>query len=101
MTKINIEDYAEWLGAARGGLWSFTVEGRGPFPVDMLRYDCAWPVDTHAAAKLAQDVPQALERRVVDMRCIGPRGPTVERWRSFGWSVLRRDEADDAGEAEA
>ena len=66
------------------GLWSregceltYTVSGRGTFPVDMLRYDSASvlsPVETEGRAQR--------EVRIVHAnRC------TPERWRSFGWSV--------------
>lgn len=32
--------------------YHFTVEGRGSFPVDMLRYDCCWP------RRESEDVPE-------------------------------------------
>jgi hypothetical protein len=67
----------------------FTVTGQGAFPLDMLRYDRCWPYD-------GQDVQN------IDPRVTGFRGvrlampartradePTVDRWKSFGWQVLK------------
>jgi hypothetical protein len=60
----------------------FTVHGRGAFPFDMLRYDACYPVlDATALARYDQ--------RAIVMEGVHERGwePTVQRWRSFGWSV--------------
>lgn len=75
---------------------TFTVQGRGPFPVDMLRYDECWPIDadsvsTIAAASpgaLSQSDPSHLARRRVRLTTIRPDGPSVGRWDSFGWRML-------------
>ncbi|MAG26344.1 hypothetical protein CMI47_12410 [Candidatus Pacearchaeota archaeon] len=67
----------------------FTVEGRGTFPLDMLRYDCCWPVSSEDAANIDSDYNR--ERRVVNLKMVSWQGaqgqPTVERWRSFLWGV--------------
>ena len=57
----------------------FIVEGRGTFPVDMLRYDCCYPSGSKDAAALLTKEP----RRVV---LIGER-ITAARWKSFLWNV--------------
>ena len=58
----------------------FYVAGRGEFPLDMLRYDSCWPVtDTGALIDRGQ--------RRIKMACAKGIGPTVDRWRSFGWTV--------------
>jgi hypothetical protein len=69
-------------------LLDFKVEGRGPFPFDMLRYDQAWPAGSDDSAQMMPDV---YERRIVKLtmfkRSSFPR-PTTGRWASFGWVVL-------------
>lgn len=72
----------------------FTVEGTGPFPFDMLRYDVCWPLrqeDTAAMERLFR--PSSKGGRPVR----GPvritlatngHPPTVARWKSFGWKVI-------------
>lgn len=67
----------------------YEVEGRGPFPVDMLRYDASWPVreaeDSYQGIGLRE--PECYEgTRVVRLRTIRPK-LTEERWRSFGWKI--------------
>ena len=75
----------------------FTVEGRGEFPLDMLRYDQCWPRGPEDAAKMEAsyasellDVVKdhGLGRRTIDLATIiRPGYPTVDRWASFGWVV--------------
>ena len=71
---------------------TFVVNGRGAFPVDMLRYDHCYP-ETQA------DVDRAFcERgeRVVHLvsRCGGKYAaeqvPTEGRWGSFTWHVISK-----------
>jgi hypothetical protein len=69
----------------------FTVEGRGEFPLDMLRYDAAWPASERDALT-AQD-REARGVRQVTLRTImhkGSRRPTINvaRWHSFGWALV-------------
>lgn len=73
----------------------FRVMGRGEFPMDMLRYDAAWPADTESAMKIAMPMyPSedqrhdfARKRRVVTLYSAA-RYLTEARWASFGWTVL-------------
>ena len=71
----------------------FTVEGRGRFPMDMLRYDRAVPSTGDDVTTLEDDrgLAMAFVRRV-ELMAFAPVGnklePTTERWRSFGWSVV-------------
>jgi hypothetical protein len=71
----------------------FTVKGRGPFPVDMLRYDQCIPYQPDDTRKLEADATE--ETREVTLTI--PKGaasihyPTVGRWSSFGWNVLSWD----------
>lgn len=81
----------------------FTVAGKGHFPVDMLRYDSCHPSDSRAVDSMGYDdtyqrgevrkvtlttfVNSTLKHTqdMIDRRKV----PTVDRWRSFGWSVER------------
>jgi len=67
---------------------TFTVTGRGQFPVDMLRFDCCFPADPSAVAVITQGYN---EKRVTVQLCAylraGDIAPTPERWASFGWAV--------------
>lgn len=67
--------------------YTYRVQGRGDFPLDMLRYDECWGVGRadRAAIKRITDVAK-LPPRVVTL--IGPRTPTTARWASFGWTVI-------------
>jgi hypothetical protein len=68
----------------------FTVEGTGTFPLDMLRYDCCWPVSQQDVAAMDYVPGQRPATRKVDlvMCAITTNGPACERWSSFGWSVV-------------
>lgn len=57
--------------------FSFIVEGRGEFPLDMLRYD---------ECKVNGGLSDSTDRRQVTL--LGPRQPTAARWLSFGWTVV-------------
>lgn len=67
----------------------FTVEGRGDFPLDMLRYDRCFPGSQSDVMSMAEN--EHTKRRVMlccDSREMRRRGPTEGRWRSFGWIVV-------------
>ena len=70
----------------------FTVQGSGPFPVDMLRYDGAYPRDPESAARLLTPVDRESRRdtREVHLNLAAPSflKPTHGRWSSFGWAVV-------------
>ena len=60
--------------------FTYTVVGQWEFPLDMLRYDAAWPNTEKDAAMIL-----GKERRPV--RLCSHQAPTPERWASFGWKV--------------
>jgi hypothetical protein len=66
--------------------FAYNVVGRGAFPFDMLRYDCAWPATSLDAGMLGPTVPDT-SRSWRTIRLYSCREPTVDRWRSFGWTV--------------
>ena len=69
----------------------FIVEGKGSFPIDMLRYDHCYPSDMDSILALAN---RGSSRRVT----LGTAHPTKAltgitpaRWESFGWRVVSVD----------
>lgn len=70
-----------------------TVRGTGYFPIDMLRYDRCTPATEEDSGNIVRDMPTAegYSERTVDVRYEGPtKEPhvTVDRWKSFGWTVV-------------
>lgn len=62
----------------------FYVRGRGPFPYDMLRYDCCYPMGPDDAAGI--EPTHLWDDRTICLYSV--RGSvTPDRWRSFGWSA--------------
>ena len=64
---------------------SFTVRGRGIFPVDMLRYDQCAPVFPQDASNLL--LSDSDDFRDIQLNCY-KRVPTFARWSSFGWVII-------------
>lgn len=74
---------------------SYTVEGRWPFPLDMLRHD-----DARGASQQDQDLITRLsgefcpddinfrQRYQVALQCPAGVRPNAARWASFQWKVL-------------
>jgi hypothetical protein len=60
--------------------FDYWVSGSGPFPVDMLRVDEAWPATSFDSTLVISG-----EARVVRLR--SRITPTIGDWRSFGWLV--------------
>ena len=73
--------------------YTFTVTGRGYFPVDMLRYDrcVARTIDDAINIQLSRFPPGIDDPRKINLIAYVPVGctlaPTFDRWRSFGWTV--------------
>lgn len=73
--------------------WRYTVTGTYEFPIDMLRYDRAFP-DTETDSGKVMNLRWSRSLEPVSIRVIGLSDPTVGRWESFGWKVsdvLRED----------
>jgi hypothetical protein len=75
----------------------FTVEGHGPFPLDMLRYDGCFPAGPGDVGSMIEPrphpaAPSSMEvRRVTLLTFHGTKaqnGVTAGRWKSFGWKVI-------------
>jgi hypothetical protein len=74
---------------------SFKVRGRGPFPIDMLRYDSAWPDQATDAAAIADSFErrpyvqgQRTEPWEITLLSADRTAPTIGRWDSFNVKVL-------------
>ena len=71
---------------------TFTVQGTGAFPLDMLRYDCCWPLtesDSYLMAMTVDDADYFKPRSVTLTRSTDRAWmPTDGRWNSFTWQVL-------------
>ncbi len=78
----------------------YTVEGQTIFPIDMLRYDCAWPYDNDAVVEMCDAMDSEARRdRMFQARHGQPEKttyritlhsinkPEVARWKSFLWNV--------------
>jgi hypothetical protein len=80
------------MTAARS-MTQFTVQGRDPFPMDMLRYDACWPSDTGSALAIGwshSHDPDRLGTHKITMNTWKV-GITPERWGSFGWTVISQE----------
>lgn len=69
---------------------TYTVNGSGMFPLDMLRYDAAWPATAADATELEWAIAQPAERRdkgPKPIRLQSYQKPTKDRWSSFLWGV--------------
>ena len=67
----------------------FTVHGRGPFPLDMLRYDGAWPYSTQDAVEIGEsfDISNGYKSWEVKLCTNQNMSPTEGRWASFNCGV--------------
>lgn len=65
-----------------GPIYKYAVGGRGTFPADMLRHDCAWPADTLSALNILR------EDELREVHLFSRERPTGDRWRSFGWWIV-------------
>jgi len=71
----------------------YTVTGRYPFPVDMLRYDSAYPANPTAVSRINEGVTSPgvgkpfRDREVLSIRLASHRPPTEDRWNTFGWYI--------------
>jgi len=65
----------------------FKVEGVGPFPLDMLRYDQCWPKAQDDVHEMGTNT--AHPKRTVTL--LTHTRVTEKRWASFGWTVTSKE----------
>ena len=86
--------------------WEFTVQGRNihsRFPIDMLRYDRAYPANTEAVTALAEKTKNMIvnsdkitKNKVIKLRTT--KGTiTPARWKSLGWIIKEAFELTKEG----
>lgn len=71
-------------------LHHYSVSGRGPFPVDMLRYDRSMPASESDAGKITESFGFHREQQQVELIHYDERAdwtPCKPRWKSFAWSA--------------
>lgn len=59
----------------------------GPFPTDMLRYDCCWPASTEDAIAMSISIADSEGTKPITLCSNKP--PTPKRWASFGWNITK------------
>jgi hypothetical protein len=67
----------------------WVVVGSLPFPIDMLRYDSAWPASESSSSLIERTIRCDTDGPVQVVICTRRR-LTVSRWESRGWKVLRQ-----------
>jgi len=70
----------------------FEVEGAGAFPVDMLRYTCAWPKGENDARAIEDSFDSSVKHTVALSRYHRDPEPQLaaDRWKAkFRWQVVR------------
>lgn len=80
-------------------LVTFTVKGLGPFPIDMLRYDCCYPASAEDAVKIMSRTSEpreitlkthrAVSKTFLKLQIDDQKLPAVGRWKSFQWEISR------------
>jgi len=83
--KLTAKQKDNMILAAQNAL-TFTVTGRGAFPMDMLRYDICWPANETMSNLISDAFFHQPHRSTISLKGLKP--PTFARWRSFGWEVV-------------
>jgi hypothetical protein len=77
------------IDTARFDVVEFTVAGTGTFPLDMLRYDRCWAKTQEDTTILRSTAYKPSKHELtVTLQSIGTAAPTIDRWESYGWSVV-------------
>jgi hypothetical protein len=76
---------------------TFTVQGRFPFPIDMLRYDRCIPKSEGDSGNIAWSFSQGAVQTAVKVVHIGEKNwkPTTGRWESFLWLVIAIEKPEE------
>jgi hypothetical protein len=71
----------------KGELYRILVSGTYNFPIDMLRYDAAWPASEADAGRIEATYFERTRSGITSVELLSNRPPTEGRWQSFGWKV--------------
>jgi hypothetical protein len=63
-------------------IYHYAVTGKGKFPLDMLRSDACW-------IRSSGDVEKFYDEGERIIRITSYMPPTEDRWKSFGWTVIK------------
>lgn len=66
-----------------------TVRGALAFPVDMLRYDRAFPRTELDSLKIQASIESSGTAGTQEIELLSDDMPTRDRWQSFGYNILR------------
>jgi hypothetical protein len=75
-----MKERVEWITS--------TVVGVGPFPIDMLRYDRAYPSGSDSANAISASLGRYSRTGAQRITLRSPQPLTTGRWESFGWKVV-------------
>lgn len=79
----------------RNQVESIVVQGTCGFPIDMLRYDVCVPANSTDASTISESIfwiGSILDSNVLAVRLVmrgHNRLPSLRRWLSFGWKVVK------------
>jgi len=85
-TKLTQRQRDKLIEAAQNSI-EFTVEGRIPFPIDMLRYDLCRPA-TESDSNMIEVTFRVNTGSPNRVNLKGLKPPTAARWNSFGWRLV-------------
>lgn len=66
-----------------------TVHGNTAFPIDMLRYDGAWPRSERDSHKILSSLEGTTGYQEIELLSDDMLSPNRDRWLSFGWKVIK------------
>ena len=84
MPRLNYSKNGQYLQNVHG--WIFIVQGKGHFPIDMLRYDQCFPVYEADEPKISNNT-YLRERVRIEVKT-NSMSITPDRWSSFGWNII-------------
>jgi hypothetical protein len=84
-----VEEQSRSPSVAPSPIRFFFVEGRGAFPLDLLRQEQCWPARHLDALSLSQPIgtDRDMIRQVV-LATANPQAPSLRRWKRTGWMLL-------------
>jgi len=91
MPRLNYQTNGSFLYCKWG--WEFIVQGKGGFPLDMLRYDYCYPMLESEISSLNNFLRDST---VISLKT-EKRNITPKRWESFCWKIVQAFPLDRNG----